>query len=140
MDKGNLTPQRKRGDRVAPLALIFGGLLIGLGLIGYFAPGTFGDYDKVSMTSLIPAWLGIALVLCGLITIAKPALRKHAMHIAALVGVIGFAGGFMPLFRSNFNFEKASAVSGLLMTSLSLLFVALCVKSFVDARKARSAG
>jgi hypothetical protein len=120
------------------LALLFGGLLIALGLIGYFAPGAFGDYDKVSTTSLIPAWIGIALAACGLITMAKPGARKHAMHLAALIGVIGFAGGFMPLFRSGFNFQKASAVSGLLMSSLSLLFVALCVKSFIDARKART--
>ena len=124
---------------MAPLALIFGGLLIGLGLIGYYAPGTFGQYDKVSMTSLIPAWIGGVLVGCGLLVLAKPATRKHAMHLAALAGVIGFAGGFMPLFRSNFNFSKASAVSGLLLSALSLLFVLLCVKSFRDARKARQA-
>lgn len=125
---------------MAPHALIFGTLLIALGLIGYFEPGTFGEYDKVSMTSLIPAWIGIALVLCGVITVLKPAARKHAMHLAALVGVFGFVGGFMPLFRSNFNFNKASAVSGVLLSALSLLFVLLCVKSFIDARKARQAG
>lgn len=122
---------------MAPQAILFGILLIVLGLIGYFSPGTLGEYDKVSMTSLIPAFIGAVILACGLLVMAKPALRKHAMHLAALAGVIGFAGGFMPLFRSNFNFDKASAVSGLLMIGLSLLFVVLCVKSFIDARKAR---
>lgn len=122
---------------MAPHALFFGAALIVLGLLGYFAPGTFGDYEKVSMTSLIPAWIGMALLLCGLVATAKPTAKKHAMHLAAMIGLFGFVGGFMPLFRSNFNFEKASAVSGLLMISLSLLFVALCVKSFIDAKKAR---
>ena len=136
--KETRTPIPSRGDRVAQYALLFGSLLIGLGLIGYSAPSTFGEYDKVSMTSLIPAFIGAGLLLCGLIVLAKPAARKHAMHVAALLGVFGFLGGFMPLFRSNFNFEKASAVSGLLMSSLSLLFVTLCVKSFIEARKART--
>lgn len=122
---------------MAPHALFFGAALIVLGLLGYFAPGTFGDYEKVSMTSLIPAWIGLALLLCGLVATVKPTAKKHAMHLAAMIGLFGFVGGFMPLFRSNFNFEKASAVSGLLMISLSLLFVALCVKSFIDAKKAR---
>jgi hypothetical protein len=122
---------------MGPFALLFGVAFIVLGLVGYFAPGTLGDYDKVSMTALIPAWVGGVLVICGLVVQAKPEMRKHAMHVAALAGLVGFLGGFMPLFRSEFNFDKASAVSGLLMISLSLLFVVLCVKSFIDARKAR---
>jgi hypothetical protein len=122
---------------MAPIALIFGGLLIGLGLVGYFEPDLLGKSDSVSRTALIPAWLGIALAFCGIVTLIKPAWRKHMMHLAAVVGVIGFAGGFMPLFRSEFNFTKASAVSGMLMTGLSALFVLLCVKSFIAARKAR---
>jgi hypothetical protein len=122
---------------MAPFAILFGATFIVLGLVGYFAPGTLGEYDKVSMTALIPAWIGGVLLICGLIVLAKPGLRKHAMHVAALAGMIGFAGGFMPLFRSEFNFNKASAVSGLLMIVLSLMFVGLCMKSFIDARKAR---
>jgi hypothetical protein len=122
---------------MAPLTILFGALLIGLGAIGYYAPGTLGDYDKVSMTSLIPAWIGGVLVGCGLLVLVNPATRKGAMHVAALAGVIGFLGGFMPLFRSEFNFTKASAISGLIMITLSLMFVVLCVKSFIDARKAR---
>jgi drug/metabolite transporter (DMT)-like permease len=124
---------------MAPFALLFGALLVAVGVIGYSAPGAFGEYDKVSMTSLIPAFVGAALILCGLIVMAKPALRKHLMHAAALIGILGFLGGFMPLQRSGFNFSKASAVSGALMSGLSLVFVVLCVKSFIDARKARTA-
>jgi hypothetical protein len=124
---------------MAPFALLFGTMMVGLGLIGYLAPGTFGEYKDVSRTALIPAWLGVALILCGLVAFATPTLRKHAMHLAAVVGVIGFAGGFMPLSRSDFDFNKASAVSGALLSGLSLLFVILCVRSFIAARKARQA-
>ena len=104
-----------------------------------FAPGTFGEYKEVSKTALIPAYIGAVLVLCGLIAHVNPGLRKHVMHLAVLAGVIGLLGGFMPIFRSDFNFAKASAVSGVLMSGLSLLFVILCVKSFIAARKARKA-
>lgn len=124
---------------MAPWAIIFGGLLVALGLVGYLNPDLLGEHDpsKTSMTALIPAFVGGLIVLCGVIVLLKPEARKHAMHAAALVGVLGFLGGFMPLFRSNFDFKKASAVTGVLMSGLSLMFVILCVKSFIDARRAR---
>jgi len=123
---------------MAPIALIFGALLIALGLVGYLQGDLLGDPGKAqSPTALIPAFIGGVIALCGLITLLAPGARKHAMHLAALAGVIGFLGGFMPLVSSNFNFQKASAVSGMLMIGLCLLFVLLCIKSFIAARKAR---
>lgn len=124
------------------LSMLFGVLLIVLGLVGYFAPDTLGENDpgKVSPTALIPSAIGAILLLCGLAVAAKPALRKHLMHLAAVVGLVGAAGGFMPLMRSKFDFTKASAVSGLLMIGLCALFVLLCVRSFIRARIARKQG
>ena len=122
---------------MGPLAIVFGGLLVAVGLIGYLHPETFGAFDKISPTALIPSFIGGVIVLCGLVTLIKPSARKHAMHLAALAGVLGALGGFMPLFRSEFNFEKASAISGVFTIGLSLAFVLLCVKSFISARQAR---
>jgi hypothetical protein len=124
---------------MAGFALLFGTLMVGVGLIGYLSPGMFGAFENVSPTALIPAYIGAVLILCGLATFAKPAIRKHTMHLAALVGVLGFVGGFMPIRRSEFDFNKASAVSGALLSGLSLLFVIMCVGSFIAARKARQA-
>jgi uncharacterized membrane protein len=124
---------------MAPIALIVGGLFIGLGLVGYFDAGLLGEFDQRSKTALIPAWIGGVLVICGVVALLKTSTRKHMMHLAVLAGLVGLIGGFMPLFRSEFNFKKASAVSGALMIALSAVFVALCVKSFIDARKARQA-
>ncbi len=124
---------------MARLAIFFGLLLIAVGLVGYFQPDLFGAYDqtKISPTALIPAFIGAGIALCGLLTVAMPNLRKHAMHVAALLGVFGFLGGFMPLRSSEFNMSKASAVSGALLSGICLVFIILCVKSFIDARKAR---
>jgi hypothetical protein len=123
-------------------AILFGVLLCGLGLVGYFAPATFGDVgpEGKSPTALIPAAFGIALLVCGIIVSAKPTTRKLLMHIAAAIGLLGAIGGIMPLIRSNMDFSKASAVSGLLMIILCGLFVALCVRSFVLARVAKAEG
>jgi uncharacterized membrane protein YeaQ/YmgE (transglycosylase-associated protein family) len=123
-------------------AILFGLLLIALGLVGYFAPEKLGEVGEkgTSPTALIPAVIGAILLLCGLIVAAKPTLRKHVMHLAAVVGLLGAIGGVMPLMRTDFDFKKSSAVSGALMIGLCALFVILCVRSFVLARIARSEG
>lgn len=66
------------------------------------------------------------------------------MHLAAIVGLIGMLGGFMPLMRQysktgTIDPLKPAAVSGELMALICGVFVILCVKSFIDARKARQA-
>ncbi len=123
---------------MAAYALLFGGLLVVLGLVSRFNTDLLGASNKSgSPTALIPAFIGGLIMLCGIITLLRPALRKHIMHLAALSGVLGFVGGFVPLGRGNFDFGKASVVTGILMSSLSFVFVLLCVKSFIDARKAR---
>ena len=114
-------------------AILFGRLLIILGIIGY----GFGIYnDNASWTALIPAIFGIILMVLGHGAKAKDNLRKHLMHVAVLVGLIGF---IVPLTRilpklGDFQFTFA-AVMLISMSLLSLIFVVLCVKSFIDARR-----
>lgn len=122
--------------------IICGGLLVAVGAFGY-ANATPGDDGKVSMTALIPAFVGGVLVLCGLLAF-KDSIRKHVMHLAAMVGLVGMLGGFMPLVRQykltgSFDPTKPSALAGEAMILICAVFVGLCVKSFIDARKARKA-
>src|SRR5947209_20632878 len=93
-------------------------LLIVVGVVSY-ANGTPGDDGKVSPTALIPAFFGAVLAICGLLAF-KDNLRKHAMHAAAVVGLLGALGGFMPLIRQynktgEFDPTKPSAIPGRLM-------------------------
>ncbi len=127
---------------MARVSMFFGVLLIALGLVGYFRPTMLGDpgTDVTSPTALIPAVIGALLLLCGMTVAAKPALRKHAMHLAAAVGLIGAVGGFMPIMRNKMDTSKAGTVSGILMVVLCALFVAMCIRSFVLARIARREG
>jgi uncharacterized membrane protein (UPF0136 family) len=129
-------------NQMARVAILFGILLIVLGLVGYLAPTTFGVVgpEGTSPTALIPAAFGAVLLVCGVWAEAAPRSRKHVMHMAAAVGLLGALGGIMPLQRKGLDPSQSSVVAGLLMIGLCAIFVILCVRSFVLARIARHEG
>lgn len=122
---------------MAPIALAFGIVLIALGTGFYF--GT----DTSSLTPLIPAAIGLALLLLGLLA-RRDRLRKHAMHSAAMVGTLGFLGGafmagkaLVTLATGSEVARPAAAVESGIMAFLCALFVFLCIRSFRIARRRR---
>jgi hypothetical protein len=121
---------------VPHISVIFGLLLIALGVGGYV--GTGSEHP----TALIPAAFGLALALLGLVAL-KDRLRKHAMHLAAMVGLIGAVGGgvmlLLPLIRGTTIERPVAYACQSAMTVLCLIFVGLCVNSFVQARRRRAA-
>jgi len=121
------------------VAMIFGALLTALGVVAYTSPDLLGTGDPFKISALSPAFLGVPIALAGLVAALKPSLLKHAMHLAAVLGVLGVVGGFVPVALRSFNFDTAAVKVGVGMTLLSLVFVGLCVKSFIDAKKARKA-
>ena len=94
------------------IAMKFGGYLLVLGILAFASPSLFGAGDAYAKTSLIPAAVGLLLEMCGAVSLSKPGLRKHLMHVAALIALIGFIGGFMPIGRAGFDWGKASVVVG----------------------------
>ena len=121
------------------ITLIVAALLIVIGLVGYFATG------MASATALIPSFLGILIGLCGLLAL-KPALRMHAMHGAVLFALIGLGGtarGLIQGLKSIFGdleLERPEAIAAQSVTALiCLVFIILCIHSFVQARLARKA-
>lgn len=121
------------------VTIVFAILLIVLGLIGYFATG------RTSVTALIPAFLGIVMLTLGLLG-GKESLRKHTMHAAAALGLLGLIGAArgLPAFFSLLGGAQvarpAAAVSQAIMVLLMLVYVGLGVKSFIDARRSRTNG
>jgi hypothetical protein len=121
---------------VPRVAIVFGLLLIALGAGGFF--GTGSEHP----TALIPSGFGAVLVLLGVLAL-KEARRKHAMHAAAAVGLIGALGGAVMLvlpFAKGTGIQRPAAYGcTAAMTLLCLIFVGLCVNSFVQARRRRAA-
>lgn len=114
-------------------AIVSGVLLILIGVIGY----VFSIVDgNTSLTALIPAAFGLLLVILGFIAKSKENLRKHLMHAAVIVGLLGF---LIPAWRivSKISDIKVSLaiLSQAAMALICLVFVILCVKSFIDARR-----
>ncbi len=110
----------------------FGLILIVLGVASYVLTG------RTSVTAMIPAFVGVVLVICALVARNESA-RKHAMHAAVAVGLIGALaalGRGVPAALDG-GATRPAVLSQLVMGVLLLLYVWLGVQSFIAARKAR---
>ncbi len=116
------------------LVIVIGTALLILGGAGYVATG------MVSWTALIPAFFGLPLVVLGWVA-QKPAWRKHGMHAAAgvaLLGLLGSLRGVPDAFTLMVGGEvdrPGAALSQALMAALCLVLVIVAIKSFIDARR-----
>jgi hypothetical protein len=139
------------GREVANITVAFGALLILLGVGSFVLTGA----TKEQITALIPAGFGLLLGLFGLLA-RRDGLRKHVMHAAVLLALVGT---IVPLVRAapkvttlietgKVEVEKedgtkkdmkVAVIAQLVMAGLCAAFTGLCVKSFIDARKARKA-
>lgn len=145
------------------ITLAFAGLLVVLGVGAYLATG------MRSWTALIPAIAGALLGVCGLIAVQSPGARKHAMHAAVVLALLGFLGsvpGAVKVVQMAASGQRTMtaderAAAGLkddqamlnngqvirpvaagvqaAMAALLLPYIVLAVKSFVDARRNRTA-
>jgi prolipoprotein diacylglyceryltransferase len=121
-------------------SIIFGALLILLGILSYVYVLTT---PNPSPTALIPAFFGIVLVLLGVVARAKENLRKHLMHAAVIVALLGFLGTVSSFLKIPSLFEGTAArpvavVAQLITAIICLVFIILSVRSFIDARKNRA--
>ena len=122
---------------MAKVTLIFAVLLCVLGLVGYL--GTGSQYH----TALIPTWFGLALGLFGFLAISKSeSRRKLFMHVNVTIGLLGFLGAAIEALRgygaarsAGVDPDMIALASKCTMAGLMLVYVLLCVKSFVDARR-----
>ena len=122
---------------MATTAIWFGLALILLGVGGWAATGA------ESPTALIPAAFGLILAVVGFLA-RDHARRKLMMHIAVVVGLLGFLGSVRGLAKIGAVIagdaveRPAAVVSQSIMAVLCLVFTFLCVRSFINARRARS--
>jgi hypothetical protein len=116
------------------LAFAFAYLL--LGVAGFVLTGS------THKTALIPCIFGLLFLVFGLLA-RKDNLRKHVMHAAVLIALLAFLGTArsLPHLSELFNgtAEKPAAIiTQAVNAALSLAFIFLAVRSFIQARRARS--
>jgi len=120
---------------MASTTIALGVALIVLGLAGYFLTG------MASVTALIPAFFGTVIALAGLIA-RDERKRKHAMHAAVAIALIGFLGSIRGLLQIGSVFDgtaarPAAVISQAIMAVLTLGYVVMGVRSFIAARRSR---
>lgn len=124
---------------MAKVTLIFAVLLVALGLIGFLGTGS------THPTALIPAWIGLALGISGFLAISPDeGRRKLFMHINVTIGLLGFLGGagkavqgYLHATAAGVEPNAVAIGSQITMAGLMLIYVILCVRSFIAARRAR---
>jgi L-asparagine transporter-like permease len=135
---------------MAKLAMLFGVLVALVGVAGYIATHFWH--------ALIPVVLGVLLILLGLVANTEDVKRRMlAMHIVVTVALLGFLGTIPGLIAmvgfltgthqetANEHIEvgalsvhKLAAEVQSATSVLCLIFVLLCVRSFIAARRART--
>jgi hypothetical protein len=122
---------------LAKITLVFALLLAILGVVGYFGTG------GISATALIPTWFGVALGVFGFLAISpNESRRKLFMHVNVTIGLLGFLGGAIEAVRGYVHATSAghapdqiALAAKLSMAGLMFLYVILCVRSFIAARR-----
>jgi hypothetical protein len=124
---------------MARVSVVFGVVLIALGLVSYFGTGSQHP------TALIPAWFGLALGVFGYMAMSpNESRRKLFMHINVTIGLLGFLGAAGRAISSygkarsaGVDPDKIALAAQGAMAGLLLVYVVMCVKSFIDARRER---
>lgn len=122
---------------MAKITMGFAVLLVALGVVGYIGTGS------VHPTALIPTWIGLALGLGGLLAISpSEGRRKLFMHVNVTIGLLGFLGGAGSAVRGYLRTTSCgldpitpALESQLALALLMFIYVLLCVRSFIDARR-----
>ena len=125
---------------MAKLTIVFGVLLIAVGIIGFVLTG------HEHPTALIPSLIGLILAISGGLAHTEDAKRRMLwMHIAVTMGLLGFLATIKSAFQV-FELSRGADLPHPIAIEekagtclLCLLFVAFCVRSFIEARRGRIA-
>ena len=120
------------GMTIEKFSIIYGLFLIFFGILVSFIS------NSTSLTSYIPSFLGLPILLFSSLAIKFNHKKKLFMHIVVIFGLLIFFGGldFMrSLINGNVFQNFWPDVSKLIMLLSGTLFNFQCIKSFIYARK-----
>ena len=114
-------------------------LIYGIFLVLWGAGFSIGSE---SITSWIPSFMGLPILIAGLAAEKFPAKRKLWMHVAVIFGLLCSIGGtrfFSGLGNEAGPFSNPKAASSQLMLFVTGgLFTLTCIRSFIWARRSRA--
>ena len=123
---------------MAKVTILFGLLLIVLGVVGYVGTGWKAP------TALIPMYFGIVFTILGFLARSgSQKKRMMVMHIAVTLGLLGFLGTVVSIWKfiqmeMGRPMVRPIAIEDQAVFSvMMLIYVLLCVRSFIKARRAR---
>jgi len=123
---------RMFGMSVPQIAILNGVVLVVWGVIAYFIQSS----DPPSITALIPAFIGIPMLLLGLLSEWNPPNRHHYMHACMVIAVIMVAGGARVIIGFG-EMSWLAIVSHLLLLQVGISFTIVGIRSFRYARLKR---
>jgi|TARA_B110000238_G_scaffold26015_1_gene25301 Na+/phosphate symporter len=92
-----------------------------------------------SLTSYIPAMLGLPILFLGLVAFAAPSKQKLVMHVNVVIGLIIFLSGLSVIGSLASGTPLTSSfwanLSRLFLSISGALYLTFCVKSFIFIRK-----
>ena len=122
---------------MAKLTIWFGVLIVLVSL------GFWIGMGRTVTAALHPAGIGVLLIVCGALANTENLKKRMLwMHIAVTLGLIGF---LTTGIRAAIEMAKGTAMSmnpmgfeeRVVIALISLIYVVLCVRSFISARRAR---
>jgi hypothetical protein len=121
---------------VTRLTTVLGVLLVATGVVAYVTTAT-------SVTALIPAFVGGLVLICAAVA-SRPKYHRLGTHAALVVALVGALGSLMNVVRVGQLFagtaeRPAAIVASLILFVLCVGYLALGIRSFVLARRTRSA-
>jgi len=109
--------------------LVFAALLTLLGISAFLFSG--------SRTALLPAYVGLALGTLGGLALAFDGGRRHLMHIAAVVALLGALAPAATLVIRAAQMSPLALTVNIGMLLLCGVLLVLMIRSFMAVRRAR---
>jgi len=112
--------------------LVFAALLIALGVGAFAISG--------SRTALLPAFVGGVLAVLAGLALAYAGARRHLMHVAAVVALLGALAPAAALAIRAAQMSPLALSVNVGMLALSAALLAMMVRSFIEARRSAAPG
>jgi len=120
---------RMLGMSVPRISILNGLVLSAWGVIAYFIQSA----DPPSITALIPAFMGVPMLVLGFLSESNPSNRHHYMHACMVVALLMAIGGARVVTGFG-GMSWLAIVSHLLLLQVGVSFIIVGIRSFRHAR------